>query len=173
MTQKRATSVAFFILMLMALGHAGRGLAQEAVYRCGSQYTNDAVRAKQEKCTMLESGAVVTIPSTTPASRTMTRVGTDQATRSASTAPRKAAGATGAASTVATANSSVQQQRDQDAKAVIESELKKTEAQLVTLRKEFDQLSSQTELERKLAVKQQMARAEADIVSLKRELKQR
>jgi uncharacterized protein (UPF0179 family) len=155
MIQKRATSVAFFILTTLALGHAGIGLAQEAVYRCGTEYTNDAVRAKQEKCKLLEGGAVVTVPAhkrtmevAKPANQTLTLSKTKTAEQEV-----------------------LQRQRDSDSRAIIESELKKTESQLIDLRKQYAGLSSQQDLDRKLALKQQMARVEADVASLKRELK--
>ncbi len=155
MIQKRATSVAFFFLTTFTLGHTGIGLAQEAVYRCGVEYTNDAVRAKQEKCKLLEGGAVVTVPAH---KRTMEVVKPANQTLTLS-------------KTKTTEQQSLQKQRDSDSRAIIESELKKTEAQLVDLRKHYAGLSSQQDLDRKLALKQQMVRAEADVASLKRELK--
>jgi hypothetical protein len=146
MNQKRATSVAFFILITYVLGHASIGLAQEAVYRCGSIITNDATQAKREKCQLLEGGAVVTVPSHKRAMEV--------------TKPAKN-----------TEQQALQRQRDSDAKAIIESELKKTEAQLSDLRKQYAEASTSQDLERKLAIKQQIARHESDVVSLKRELK--
>ncbi len=146
MNQKRATSVAFFILITYVLGHASIGLAQEAVYRCGSIITNDAAQAKREKCQLLEGGAVVTVPSHKRAVEV--------------TKPAKN-----------TEQQAVQRQRDSDAKAIIEAELKKTEAQLADLRKQYAEVSTSQDLERKLAIKQQIARHESDVVSLKRELK--
>ena len=160
MIQKRATSVAFFILTTFSLGHAGIGLAQEAVYRCGTEYTNDAARAKQEKCKLLEGGAVVTIPPVQKA------IAVTQ-NRSASLSKSSLQGLKQATPL----RSTEQQARDHDSKAIIEAELKKTEAQLSDLRRQFAGLSAAQDLDRKLAVKQQMVRAEADVASLKRELK--
>jgi hypothetical protein len=154
MIQKRATSVAFFILTILALGHTGIGLAQEAVYRCGSIITNDAAQAKREKCQLLEAGALVTIPSLS------------QKKAVAVTKPK-----TQKISQVAPLRSVEQQSRDHDSKAIIQSELKKTEAQLVDLRRQYAGLTATQDLERKLALKQQIARNEADIQSLMRELK--
>ena len=155
MIQKRATSVAFFILTTFALSHTGIGLAQEAVYRCGNIITNDAAQAKREKCQLLEGGAVVTVPAH---KRTMeVAKPTNQ-----SLTPSK---------TKTAEQLALQKQRDSDSRAIIESELKKTELQLIDLRKQYAGLSSQQDLDRKLAIKQQMVRAEADVASLKRELK--
>lgn len=159
MNLKRATSVAFFVLNALVLGHAGIGLAQEAVYRCGLVITNDAVQAKREKCQLLESGAVVTIPSPKKAVA-VTQNQSASLNKSSSLKSRQA-----------TAQSLDQSARDADAKAIIESELKKTEAQLVEWRKQYAALSAEQDLEKKLALKQQIARGEADVVSLKRELK--
>jgi len=147
MIAKRATSVAFFILSFFVQGLLTTACAQEAVYRCGAEYTNDGIRAKREKCRLLEGGgAVVTIPA--PG-----RIA--QPAKAKAAAPR----------------STEQRTRDDDAKAIIESELKKTEAQLVDLRQQYARLSSAQDTDRKLALKQQMARAEADVISLKRELR--
>lgn len=151
----RATSVALFFLIGSSV------LAQEAVYRCGNEYTNDAVRAKSEKCKLLESGAIVTVPSHKRAMDVQKSSSQNLNKRPAAipaTSEQKAA----------------QQKRDSDSKQIIESELKKTESQLADLRKNFDQIpatASGAELEKKANLKQQIARHEADIVSLKRELK--
>lgn len=157
MTLKRATSVAFFILTasltILALGHTSLGLASDAVYKCGDTFTNDAAQAKREKCQLLEGGAVVTIPSASQQKAvTVTKPKTQKITQ---TAPLRSA---------------AQQARDHDSKAIIQSELKKTEAHLIDLRRQYAGLSSQQDLQLKLEVKQKIARAEADVVSLKREL---
>jgi LAS superfamily LD-carboxypeptidase LdcB len=157
---KRATSVAFFALTTFALGHAGIGLAQEAVYRCGQVITNDAAQAKREKCQLLESGAVVTIPSAQKAVA-VTQNSHASLNKASSLKPRQATAA----------KSLEQNARDADAKAIIESELKKTETQLVDWRKQYAGLSAEQDIEKKLALKQQIARGEADVISLKRELK--
>lgn len=150
MNQKRATSVAFFILLFFALGHASHGLAQEVVYRCGNEYTNDVSAAKRSDCQRVAGTASVTIPAAKRAMEVK-----KQTQPSSSTAPK----------------SLEQQVRDADAKRVIESELKKSEAQRIEVNKQFEQLSSSQDTERKLALKQQLARLDADIVSLKRELR--
>jgi hypothetical protein len=146
----RATSVALFFFFATHIA------AQEAVYRCGNEYTNDAVRAKSERCKLLESAAVVTIPSH---KRAM------DVTKRPSQLP---------ASPATTTQKAEQSKRDSDAKLIIELELKKTESQLVDLRKNFDQIPTTAggvELDKKMNLKQQIARHEADIASLKRELK--
>lgn len=156
----RATSVALFCLLIQFGSRFAA--AQEAVYRCGNEYTNDAARAKSEKCKLLETGALVTIPSHKRA------VDVQKPSQSSITRP--------VAKAVANSEQAAQQQkRDSDAKRIIESELKKTEFQLLDLRRQFDLIpanASSAELEKKLNLKQQMARHEADIVSLKRELRQ-
>ena len=160
MIQKRATSVAFFILSILAICHTCIGLAQEAVYRCGTEYTNDAARAKQDKCKLLESGAVVTVPPLQKAVA-VTQDRNASLGKSSSLKPKL----------IAPVRSVEQTARDHESKVIIESELKKTEAKLVDLRMQYAGLSTAQDLDRKLAVKQQIARGEADVVSLKRELK--
>ncbi|MEY4294940.1 MAG: hypothetical protein RLY82_628 [Pseudomonadota bacterium] len=166
MIQKRATSVAFFILLLFVLGHIGIGLASDAVYKCGDIFTNDTALAKREKCTLLEGGSVVTIPAPTQQ-------------KAVTVTPRRSTDLSKAGTLKSQPvkpqskfRSAEQQARDSDSKAIIQSELKKTEVQLVDLRKQYATLSSQQDLERKLEIKQKIARAEADVVSLKRELRQ-
>ncbi|MDI9333229.1 MAG: hypothetical protein QM533_02510 [Cytophagales bacterium] len=161
MNQKRATSVAFFFLMYLAPGHYSLGLAQEAVYRCGTEYTNDAARAKQEKCKLLDSGALVTIPSHQRA-LTVTQSRAAAASNHTFRSPSPV---------TATPRLAEQQARDADSKAIIQSELKKTERQLADLRKQYAGLASAQDADRKLVLQQQIARAEADIASLQRELK--
>ena len=158
----RATSVALFFLCIGSTLHTA--FAQEAVYRCGNEYTNDAVRAKSEKCKLLESGAIVTVPSHKRAMDVQKSSSQNLNKRPAATPPTPAT----------TEQKAAQQKRDSDSKQIIESELKKTESQLADLRKNFDQIpatASGAELDKKANLKQQIARHEADIVSLKRELK--
>jgi hypothetical protein len=162
MIYKRATSVAFFILTILALVSTGISLASDAVYKCGDTFTNDAAQAKRERCPLLEGGAVVTIPA--PSQQKAIAVTQNRSTnlsKSASLKPKQNP----------TPRSAEQQARDHDSKAVIQSELKKTEAQLIDLRKQYASLTASQDLERKLALKQQIARNEADIQSLMRELK--
>jgi uncharacterized membrane protein YdfJ with MMPL/SSD domain len=150
MIQKRATSVAFFFLTSIALSHTSYGLAQDAVYRCGNEYTNDASSAKRADCQRVAGTASVTIP----ASKRAMEVKKSSQPNSLGI------------------NKNLEQQaRDADAKRVIESELKKSEVQRLDVNKQYEQLSASQDVERKLALKQQLARLDADIVSLKRELK--
>lgn len=164
MIQKRATSVAFFILATLALGHTGIGLASDAVYKCGDTFTNDTARAKRDKCPLLEAGAVVTVPSSSQQNAVAVTqkknidLSKTSTLRSQHPKPQPKP------------RSVEQQARDHDSKAIIQSELKKTEVQLFDLRKQYAGLSSQQDIERKIEVKQKIARAEADVVSLKREL---
>jgi hypothetical protein len=156
MIQKRATSVAFFILSIFALSHISIGLAQDAVYRCGNEYTNDVGAAKRAECQRVAGTASVTIP----------------AAKSAMEVKKPSTPSTPSTASNTRGNKSLEQQaRDADARRVIEAELKKSETQRVDLGKQYEQLSSSQDLERKLALKQQLARLDADIVSLKRELK--
>jgi hypothetical protein len=159
MTQKRATSVAFFILIALSLGYKNMGLASDAVYKCGDTFTNDSERAKREKCPLLESGAVVTIPTQKKAVSVMQNRSTNLS-KPSSLKPKQGG----------SERSAEQQARDHDSKAIIQTELKKTETQLNDLRRQFASLSDAQDVDKRLTVKQQIARAEADVVSLKREL---
>ncbi len=158
MTLKRATSVAFFIL-LAAVAQVDSSFAQESVYRCGKHYTNDAAVAKSANCKLVERSAAVTIPAP-PRYKSPER----GASASVKTSPSSAKQA------AAAPRSAEQQARDSDAKVVIASELKKTESQLADLRKQYEGVASTQDEARKQSLKQQIFRAEADAVSLRREM---
>ncbi len=156
MTLKRATSVAFFIL-LAAVAQVDSSFAQESVYRCGKHYTNDAAVAKSANCKLVERSAAVTIPAPP-------RYKSPERSASVKTSPSSAK------PVAAAPRSAEQQARDSDAKVVIASELKKTESQLADLRKQYEGVASTPDEARKQSLKQQIFRAEADAVSLRREL---
>jgi hypothetical protein len=173
----RATWVALFSLCL-GVGPALAGIgaaawAAEAVYRCGNDYTNDAQRAKKDKCLLLDSGAVVTVPMHKRTMDVQKQAASGIHAKPSFLAGVQAGQASGKTATPP-APSELQQKRDSDAKLIIESELKKTEVQLADLRRQFDLTPanvSGSDLDKKTGLKQQIARHEADIVSLKRELK--
>ena len=99
-------------LMLMAVA-APAAWSQDRIYRCGNEYTNNAVQAKERGCKLVEGGNVTVVQGNRPAAATAPVV-SGAAASSPSGAPR--------------VNSSDQRARDSDARAILESELRKAEA---------------------------------------------
>lgn len=152
---------------------AGVVQAQDRIYRCeGNEYTNNATTAAQRGCKLVEGGnlTVVTAPKPrAPAAAAGGDVRVATATAAGSNAP--------APSRIDTAE---QRNRDSDARAILESELKKVEAKQAELLKEFnngepekrgdEQRNHQKYLDRVADMKAQIARNDSDIAGIKREI---
>ncbi|RCX11758.1 hypothetical protein [Extensimonas vulgaris] len=151
-------------LLLLALAVAGAAApawAQNRIYRCGNEYTNDATRAKERGCKLVEGGNVTVVPGMRPA-------------------PASGAAPSAAPAAAPRVNDSEQRARDSDARAILEAELRKAEARRAELLKEyndgFPQRSAlemrnvQAYQERTAALKAEIDRVESDIASLRREL---
>lgn len=142
--------------------------AQDRIYRCGNEYTNNASQAKERGCKLVEGGNV-TVLGTTP-SRSSGGGGSAASGSSASTSP----------ATAPKVDSNDQRARDADARAILESELRKAEARRADLAKEYnngapernalDLRNPQSYAERTAELKASLARAESDIAGIKREL---
>lgn len=144
--------------------------AQDRIYRCGNEYTNNAAQAKERGCKLVEGGNVTVLQgSRPPAAAPATSSGSSSGSATSSSpanAPR-----VGAAD---------QRARDADARAILEDELRKAEARLADLRKEYNDGSPQRSalemrnpqgyIERTAELKASVTRAEADVASIKREL---
>jgi len=132
------------------------------VYRCpGNVYTSNlelsAKQAENKGCKVIEAQPV-TVPSTRP---------------------RAAAPASGPRPPEARVDPAEQRSRDSDARRILEAELRRDEAQLATMQKEFnngepDRLGGernyQKYLDRVAEMKAALARKESDVAALKREL---
>jgi len=146
-------------LSLAAVVLAGPGWAQDRIYRCGNEYTNNATNAQARGCKLVEGGNV-TIVQGTRVAPAPARAG------SAVAAPRVDAGD--------------QRARDADARAILEAELKKAEARHAELLKEYnngepEKLGPETRnhqkyLDRVADLKASIARSESDMAGIKREL---
>lgn len=144
--------------------------AQDRIYRCGNEYTNNAAQAKERGCKLVEGGNVTVL----------------QGARPAVAAPSGGSGTSSAgASTAAPANAprvdaADQRARDADARAILDAELRKSEARLADLRKEYndgypqrsalEMRNPQGYIERTAELKAALTRAEADVAGIKREL---
>lgn len=143
--------------------------AQDRIYRCGNEYTNNAAQAKERGCKLVEGGNVTVVEGTRPAAAPAggaTAPSASKAAASPPNAPRVAA--------------TDQRARDADARAILDAELRKAETRLADLRKEYNDGSPQRSalelrnpqgyIERTAELKAAMTRAEADVAGIKREL---
>ena len=143
--------------------------AQDRIYRCGNEYTNNATQAKERGCRLVEGGNVTVVQGTRPAS-------------GAAPAPSSSAGG-GAATSPSSApkvSNNDQKARDSDARAILESELRKAESRHTDLVKEYnngapernalDLRNPQRYTERTAELKASVARSESDIAGIKREI---
>jgi hypothetical protein len=140
-------------------------LAQDKIFRCDkNEYTNNATDAAARGCKLVEGGNVTIVQTQRPVAAPGVRVAA--ASPNNSSAPR--------------IDSSDQKARDNDAKSILESELKKSESKLSDLVKEYnngepDKLGPETRnhqkwLDRVADLKANIARMESDISGIKREL---
>ena len=148
---------------------AGEVQAQDKpVYRCPGNLYTDALSAKEAQsrgCKTLDGAPITVIQSMTPrASSTSNR---NTGTSAASSSPENKVA------------SEEQKARDTDARRILEAELRKEEAALESLKKDFnngqperrgDERNYQKYLDRVNEMKAALTRKEADVASLRREL---
>jgi len=167
--KKSAWSAPFLVVSATYLLASG-AIAQDRIFRCeGNEYTNNATTAAQRGCKLVEGGNLTVV-----------------------TAPRRAAAPSPSGERVAAASSTTaspassridtaeQRSRDSDARAILESELKKVEAKQAELLKEFNNgepekrgselRNNQFYLDRIAEMKAQIARNDSDIAGIKREI---
>ncbi len=160
-------------LLLLACA-APAGWAQDRIYRCGNEYTNNPGQAKERGCKLVEGGNVTVVQGTRPAAA---------APAPAAAPARASGGGAPAASSPPSAprvDQSAQRARDADARAILESELRKSESRLAELQAEYNQGSPQRNaldlrntqhyLDRTAALKDKVVRAESDVAGIRREL---
>jgi hypothetical protein len=150
------------LLPLLALAAAATAQAQDVVYRCGNEYTNNAAVAKQRGCTPMQGGNITIIEGTRPAAA--------PAAPAASPRPGNAPRVDNAA----------QRQRDADARATLEAELRKAEQRLAEAQKAYangepekqgiEGRNYQRYLDRVAELKDAVTRAENDVAGIRREL---
>ena len=170
-----------FSFLLAVLFGSGAGLstaawAQDRIYRCGNEYTNNPGQAKERGCKLVEGGNVTVVQGT-------------RATAPASAAPAAPTPAARSSNSSPAASSppgaprvdqSAQRARDADARAILEAELRKSETRLAELQAEYnhgapqrnalDLRNTQHYLERTAALKDKVVRAQSDVAGIRREL---
>lgn len=161
------------ITLLLIAATAPAAWAQDRIYRCGNEYTNNAQQAKERGCKLVEGGNVTVVQGTRPAG-------------AATAAPAAGTGAGAVTAPAASPPSAPrvatndQKARDADARAILESELRKAEARHAELVKEYnggapernalDLRNPQRYMERTAELKASVARSESDIAGIKREI---
>jgi len=155
-----------YLIPIAAATFAVGAFAQNSptIFRCsGNVYTNNAVEARAKGCKPMEGGNITVVEGT--------RVNSSAAVRVA-TSPQS--------SPAARIDADGQRARDADARAILESELKKAESRQAELVKEFnngepeklgpEHRNHQKYLDRVAELKASIARNETDIAGIKREL---
>ena len=154
-------------------GAALPAAAQDRIYRCGNEYTNQ-IKGRSD-CKLVEGGNVTVVRGTAPAAAPAAPAPAP-VTRSAAAAPRTAS----APPSAPRIDTPEQRARDSDAKAILEQELRRAEAKQAELVKEYnngepDKIGGEARnyqkyLDRVAEMKASIARNQSDIDGLKREL---
>lgn len=148
--------------------------AQDRIYRCGNEYTNNATQAKERGCKLVEGGNVTVIQGSRPSG------GGGAASGGGSSAASFSSATSASPAGAPRVTNNDQRARDSDARAILESELRKAEARHAELVKEYnggqpernalDLRNPQRYMERTAELKASVARSESDIAGIKREL---
>ena len=155
-------------IVIVVCAMAGNAMAQDRIYRCGNEYTNSAAVAKQRNCQVMEGGHVTVV-------HTYGGGAGSSSAKAVSSEPKPAA-----SNRAVQVDPNQQKARDNDARAILQAELKKAQDKLNALKAEFNDgnpTKSALELrnpqvfnERLEALKANIARQEADVAGIQREL---
>jgi hypothetical protein len=170
-TAIRSYLVCECVIALGVLVSAGQSAAQGAVFRCkGNEYVSNVKDSKNGDCKPMEGGNITVVQGTrvnSPASDVVKVASVAPKSSSSSSSPR-------------TESSTEQRSRDSDARAILESELKRSEARQAELLKEYnngepdrnalDIKNPQRYVDRIAELKANIARNDSDIAGIKREL---
>ena len=158
-----------YVLVPIVLAFATAGHAQTRIWRCGNTYTNDEATAKVQNCKLMEGGNVTIV----------------QGTRANGTAPASAPRRTNenvaaVPGVTPRVEANDQKARDNEARAILEAELKKAESRRTELLQEWnngepemmgpEHKNHQKYLDRVAGLKAAIERNDQDIAGLKREL---
>jgi hypothetical protein len=142
--------------------------AQARIFRCGNTYTNDEAVARSQGCKLVEGGNVTVVKGTRVNNDVHKEVNTAAGVPRAASSDRERVGA------------DQQRARDNEARAILEAELKKAEARRTDLLKDYnngqpemlgpEHRNHQKYLDRVAEMKAALDRNESDIEGLKREL---
>ena len=161
----RFTFVAEGLVIAAVALLASPGFAQERIYRCGNEYTNNVKDAKSGGCKLVEGGNVTVIQGNRAPGGGMVKVAS--ASQTSSNSGQRV-------------DNTEQRARDSDSRGILEAELKKAEAKQAELLKEYnngdpEKLGSEVNNNQKYVariadMKANIARNDSDIAGIKREL---
>lgn len=159
------------LALVAMLASAFPTLAQERIYRCGNEYTNNAELARSRGCKPIDGGNFTVIQSTAPVRNTETR--STAAVRPAGSAPTPRHGGE-------RVDPAEQRARDSDARAILDAELRKAQERLAQAEKAYangapekegiESRNHQRYLDRVAELKAAVTRAQSDVDSIRREL---
>jgi len=166
-------------LLAMTLSFAAsvQAQAQDRIYRCGNEYTNNEVDAKSRGCKLMQGGNLTIVQTQRP-----TPVASPTSAQAGGAAPGSASSGSAASGCQAPVRvaSADQRARDADARAIFESELRKAESRQAELLREFNNgepdkrgdeaRNYQKYLDRVAELKSSIARNESDIAGIRREI---
>ncbi len=164
----------------LAAGAVGLGLvpaqAQERIYRCGNEYTNNAEVAKSRGCSVLEGGNITIVQGTVPRN-------SDNRTASnppSAPAPQRSTPPTAPRPSTDRIDPAEQRARDSDARTILQAELRKAEERLAQAQTALangepekqgnESRNHQRYLDRVAELKAATARAQSDVDGIRREL---
>jgi len=161
------------LLLLAAMtGCAHAALAQDRIYRCGNEYTNDTSQTRNRNCKPIEGGNVTVVQGTRPAAHS------GNAKRPAGGAARPAPAA--APASPPKASSAEQRARESDARLILDAELRKAETRKAELQRDYNngeparnalEIRNPALYNQRIAdMKAEMARVDSDIAGIQREL---
>jgi len=163
--------LSYALIPLAALAFAAAAGAQTKIWRCGNTYTNDEAVARVQNCKLVEGGNV-TVVQGTRVNAAPQEGGRKPRTDNVATAPQSGGGPR--------VEAGEQKARDNDARAILEAELKKAESRQSQLLQEWnngepeklgpEHRNYQKYLDRVAELKATLERNEKDIAGLKREL---
>jgi hypothetical protein len=167
----RSTLIVESVVLLSLTAWAGMSAAQGTVYRCkGNEYVASVKDSKNGDCKLMEGGNVTVVQGT------RVNLPAGEPVKVAAVAPK----ATSSSSGQRPESSSEQRSRDSDSRAILESELKRSEAKQAELLKEYnngepdrnalDIKNPQRYVDRIAELKANIARNDSDIAGIKREL---
>jgi hypothetical protein len=159
---------------LMCLAAVPAAWSQTIVYRCpGNVYTSSAdlqpKQAEEKGCKVIEGAPVTIVQTPKPAARSNSPIA----------APSRDGRAGDGRSSDARVDPNAQRQRDSDARRLLEAELKREEARLADMQKEFNsgeperqggERNYQKYADRVADMRSAITRKEEDIAAIKREL---
>ena len=157
----------FALLIPLSAAFIAAGSHAQTIYRCaGNVYTNDVAEARAKNCKTMEGGNITVVQGT--------KVSGAAQSLKVATAPQASP------ATSQRIDADEQRGRDNDARAILEAELKKAEARQAELVKEYnngepemlgpEHRNHQKYLDRTAELKASISRNENDIAGIRREL---